>query len=41
MLVPFVRPAAADLNFTLGLAIITFVVFVWWGVRLHGAARAT
>lgn len=36
-LVPFVRPAAADLNFTLGLAIITFVVFVWWGVRLHGA----
>ena len=36
-LVPFVRPAAADLNFTLGLAIITFVVFVFWGVRLHGA----
>jgi len=35
-LVPFVRPASADLNFTLGLAIITFVVFVWWGVRLHG-----
>jgi len=36
VLVPFVRPAAADLNFTLGLALITFVVFVWWGVRLHG-----
>ena len=36
VLVPFIRPAAADLNFTLGLAIITFVVFVWWGVRLHG-----
>jgi F-type H+-transporting ATPase subunit a len=36
VLVPFVRAAAADLNFTLGLAIITFVVFVWWGVRLHG-----
>jgi len=35
-LVPFVRPAAADLNFTLGLALITFVVFVWWAVRLHG-----
>jgi F-type H+-transporting ATPase subunit a len=35
-LVPFVRPAAADLNFTLGLAIITFVVFVWWGVRING-----
>lgn len=36
VLVPLVRPAAADLNFTLGLAIITFVVFVWWGVRIHG-----
>ena len=36
VMTPFVRPAAADLNFTLGLAIITFVVFVWWGVRLHG-----
>jgi F-type H+-transporting ATPase subunit a len=36
VLVPFVRPAAADLNFTLGLAIITFVVFVWWGVRVNG-----
>jgi F-type H+-transporting ATPase subunit a len=36
VLVPLVRPAAADLNFTLGLAIITFVVFVWWGVRING-----
>ena len=36
VVVALVRPAAADLNFTLGLAIITFVVFVWWGVRLHG-----
>src|SRR5919106_1666912 len=36
VLVPFVRPAAADLNFTLGLAIITFVTFVWWAIRLHG-----
>jgi F-type H+-transporting ATPase subunit a len=36
VLVPFVRPASADLNFTLGLAIITFVVFVWWAIRLHG-----
>lgn len=36
VLVPVVRPAAADLNFTLGLAIITFVVFVWWGVRING-----
>jgi F-type H+-transporting ATPase subunit a len=36
VLTPLVRPAAADLNFTLGLAIITFVVFVWWGVRVNG-----
>jgi len=36
VLVPLVRPAAADLNFTLGLAVITFVVFVWWGVRING-----
>lgn len=35
-LVPFVRPASADLNFTLGLAIVAFVVFVWWGVRING-----
>jgi len=35
-IVPFVRAASADLNFTLGLAIIAFVVFVWWGVRVNG-----
>src|ERR687892_2428301 len=35
-LVPLIRPASADLNFTLGLAIITFVTFVWWAIRLHG-----
>jgi F-type H+-transporting ATPase subunit a len=35
-LVPLVRPASADLNFTLGLAIVAFVVFVWWGVRING-----
>jgi F-type H+-transporting ATPase subunit a len=35
-LVPFVRPASADLNFTLGLALVTFVVFVWWAIRVHG-----
>jgi F-type H+-transporting ATPase subunit a len=35
-LVPFVRPASADLNFTLGLSIVAFVVFVWWGVRING-----
>src|SRR5262245_11378371 len=34
--VPFVRAAGADLNFTLGLAIVSFVVFVAWGLRLHG-----
>jgi len=33
---PFVRPAAADLNFTLGLALLSFVVFVAYGVRSHG-----
>jgi F-type H+-transporting ATPase subunit a len=33
---PFVRPASADLNFTLGLAIVAFIVFVGWGVRVHG-----
>jgi F-type H+-transporting ATPase subunit a len=37
-LVPFVRPASADLNFTLGLAIVAFIVFVWWGVRVNGPA---
>jgi F-type H+-transporting ATPase subunit a len=36
VLTPLVRPAGADLNFTLGLAIITFVTFVWWGVRANG-----
>jgi len=35
-LVPLVRPAAADLNFTLALAIVTFVVFVWWAIRVNG-----
>ncbi|HEX6139219.1 MAG TPA: F0F1 ATP synthase subunit A [Candidatus Limnocylindria bacterium] len=35
-LVPWIRPASADLNFTLGLALVTFVVFVFWGVRTNG-----
>jgi F-type H+-transporting ATPase subunit a len=35
-LTPIVRPASADLNFTLGLALVTFIVFVWWGVRTNG-----
>jgi len=34
--IPIVRPASADLNFTLGLAIVAFVMFVYWGVRAHG-----
>jgi F-type H+-transporting ATPase subunit a len=36
VLVPFVRAAAADLNFTLGLAIIAFVSFIAWGIRANG-----
>jgi F-type H+-transporting ATPase subunit a len=35
-LIPFIRPASADLNFTLGLAIVAFLVFVWWGIRING-----
>jgi F-type H+-transporting ATPase subunit a len=35
-LVPFVRPASADLNFTLGLAIIAVVMFIYWGIRANG-----
>ena len=36
VLVPFIRPASADLNFTLGLAMVAFGVFVWWGIRING-----
>ncbi len=36
VLVPFIRPAAADLNFTLGLAIVSFIAFVSWGIRING-----
>jgi F-type H+-transporting ATPase subunit a len=36
LIVPFVRAAAADLNFTLGLALIAFVAFVAWGIRANG-----
>jgi F-type H+-transporting ATPase subunit a len=36
-LVPIVRPASADLNFTLGLAIVAFIMFVYWGVKANGA----
>jgi len=37
VLVPFIRPAAADLNFTLGLALLAFATFVYFGIRAHGA----
>ena len=33
---PFVRAGAADLNFTLGLALISFVAFVAFGFRANG-----
>lgn len=36
VIVPIVRPASADLNFTLGLAIVAFVMFVYWGIRANG-----
>jgi F-type H+-transporting ATPase subunit a len=36
LLVPFVRAAGADLNFTLGLAIVSFVTFVALGIRVNG-----
>ena len=35
-LVPIVRPASADYNFTVGLAIVTFVTFVGFGIRANG-----
>jgi len=34
--VPMIRPASADLNFTLALALIAFVLFVSWGIRANG-----
>jgi len=37
VIVPIVRPASADLNFTLGLAIVAFVMFVYWGIKANGA----
>lgn len=36
VLVPFVRAAAADLNFTLALAIVAFFTFVYFGIRVQG-----
>lgn len=37
ILVPFLRAGAADLNFTLGLALISFVSFIAFGLRANGA----
>jgi F-type H+-transporting ATPase subunit a len=34
--VPIIRPASADLNFTLALALVAFVLFVSWGIRANG-----
>jgi F-type H+-transporting ATPase subunit a len=36
MIVPFVRAGAADLNFTLGLALVSFVSFIAFGLRANG-----
>ena len=36
VLVPLIRPASADLNFTLGLAIVAFIMFVYWGIKANG-----
>jgi F-type H+-transporting ATPase subunit a len=36
LIVPFVRAGAADLNFTLGLALISFVSFIAFGLRANG-----
>lgn len=39
VLVPLIRPASADLNFTLGLAIVSFVAFTAIGIRANGVLR--
>lgn len=39
VLVPAIRPASADLNFTLGLAVVSFVAFTGIGLRANGVAR--
>ncbi|HSK92720.1 MAG TPA: F0F1 ATP synthase subunit A [Candidatus Angelobacter sp.] len=33
---PIIRPASADLNFTLALALIAFFAFITWGIRANG-----
>jgi F-type H+-transporting ATPase subunit a len=37
IIVPFLRAGAADLNFTLGLALISFISFIAFGLRANGA----
>lgn len=39
VLVPFVRAASADLNFTLGLALVSFFAFVGFGLKVNGVVR--
>lgn len=34
--VPIIRPASADLNFTLGLALVSFVTFIGFAIRANG-----
>lgn len=36
VLVPFVRAASADLNFTLGLSIVSFFAFIGFGIKANG-----
>ncbi len=36
IIVPFIRAGAADLNFTLGLALVSFVSFIAFGLRANG-----
>lgn len=36
IVVPFVRAASADLNLTLGLALVSFVSFIVFGIRANG-----
>jgi len=36
VIAPLIRPASADLNFTLALALVAFVLFVGWGLRANG-----
>jgi F-type H+-transporting ATPase subunit a len=36
VLIPFLRGGTADLNTTLGLALVSLVVFLGFGIRVHG-----